>query len=114
MTNNDQQNNTGFFKGSGGRVLITVISALIIWGLMFLFIMYLDFAPVTLIIAGVCAFFGWRALNRIQPSMFIWMPLAGWFFYIFIKFFLAMVIGLFVAPFIIGRRFGGNIHDSIQ
>ena len=107
---NNQQN---FFKGSGGRILITAISALVIWGLMVVFI-YSDIYPIVLIIAGVCAFFGWRALSRIQPTMFVWMSWVGWLVYFAVKFFLSVAIGFFIAPFVIGKKIGESIHDNIQ
>ena len=107
---NNQQN---FFKGSGGRVLITAISALIIWGLMVVFI-YADIPIITLAIAGVCSFFGWRVLNRIQPAMFLWMSWVGWLVYFVVKFFIAVAIGFFIAPFIFGKKLAGSIQDSIK
>ena len=102
-----------FFKGPGGRILITAISALVIWGLMIVFI-YSDIYPVVLAIAGVCAFFGWKALNKIQPTMFVWMSWVGWLVYFAIKFFLSVAIGFFIAPFAIGKKIGGSIHESIR
>lgn len=52
----------------------------------------------------VFAYFGWKMLNRIQPAMFIWMPLVGWIIYLSVKFFLAAMIGAFVAPVVIGKK----------
>ena len=62
------------------------------------------------IVALVCAVFGWQALNRFTPDMFIWMPIIGWINYIIIKFIISYFIGLFVAPYLIGSR----IADSIE
>lgn len=56
----------------------------------------------------VCVIFGWQALNKIQPAMFVWMPLGGWLVYFFIKFILSYLVGVFVAPYIIGK----NIADK--
>ena len=113
VENNNQQGGANFFRGPGGRILITAISALIIWGLMVVFISS-DNSPLVLIVAGVCAFFGWRALNRIQPTMFVWMSWAGWVAYFLIKFFLSVAIGFVIAPFILGKKLGYRIQDSIQ
>lgn len=56
----------------------------------------------------ICAFFGWRALTAIQPEMFLWMSLFGWLMYFLIKFILSALIGVFIAPFKIGKW----IHTS--
>lgn len=42
---------------------------------------------------------GWSALNKITPSIFLVMPLLGWVIYFIIKFALSMFIGIFVLPF---------------
>lgn len=57
----------------------------------------------------VCAFFGWKALNKIQPSMFLWMSWTGWLFYFFIKFLLSTMVGVFIAPYKIGQYIGGAL-----
>lgn len=41
--------------------------------------------------------FGWQALNRITPDIFLILPLAGWGIYFLIKFMLAGCIGWAVA-----------------
>lgn len=51
----------------------------------------------------ICIFFGWRALNAIQPEMFLWMSLFGWLIYFLIKAMLSLFIGVFVAPIKIGK-----------
>jgi hypothetical protein len=38
----------------------------------------------------------------------------GWLLYFFIKTLLSAAIGLFVAPFIIGKKIGAVIHKSIE
>ena len=102
-----------FFKGSGGRILITAICAVVIWGLMVVFI-YSNLTPLVLVVAAICAYFGWLTLNKLQPSMFIWMSWMGWIIYFLIKFFLSVAIGFIIAPFVIGKKIGGSIHDSIR
>lgn len=49
----------------------------------------------------IFAFFGWRALNKIQPAMFVWMPLIGWVIYFYVKFILSAIVGVFVTPVVI-------------
>ena len=91
--------------GPGSKALFTAASAMMIWGAMISGI-YSSSNTVVYTIAGVCAFFGWKSLNRIQPAMFIWMSGAGWLAYFFIKSLLAIVIGFFVAPITISKKIG--------
>ena len=49
----------------------------------------------------IFAFFGWRALNKIQPAMFVWIPLIGWVIYFCVKFILSAIVGVFVTPVVI-------------
>ena len=56
-------------------------------------------------------FFGWRALNRIQPSMFLWMNFTGWMIYFVVKVILAIAVGLFVAPYQIAKAISNIFGD---
>jgi len=108
-----QDNQQSFMKGPGGRILVTAASAVVIWGLMIAFLLT-ELYPLTIPIACICVYFGWKALTRIQPRMFLWMSWMGWLIYFFIKIILSAAIGLFVAPFVIGKKVGGTIHEAIQ
>jgi len=53
----------------------------------------------------ICAFYGcigmqygWRALNSITPSMFIVLPIVGWFIYFVVKAVISGIIGFFITP----------------
>ena len=107
------QEKQSFMKGSGGRLLITAVSAVVIWGLM-TFFYFSKSNELVLVVAAVCGFFGWRALNKIQPAMFIWMSWVGWLIYFAIKFLLSVAIGFCITPFILGKKLGGSIHDNMQ
>jgi hypothetical protein len=50
---------------------------------------------------------GWSALNRITPNVFLFLPLNGWIFYFVIKFALSLTIGMFVTPFKIYQIING-------
>lgn len=63
-------------------------------------------------IALICAIVGWKTVSMIQPSMFIWMPLAGWVIYFIIKFLVAYFVGLFVAPYTIGNKITEVINSK--
>ena len=47
-------------------------------------------------IAG--AFWGWKVISFIQPTMFLFLPIVGWFLYFLIKFTLSMVVGIVAMP----------------
>ncbi len=64
------------------------------------------------LLALVCAVAGWRVINMIQPSMFIWMPLVGWIIYFVIKFIIAYFVGLFVAPYTIGSKIAETLNNN--
>lgn len=41
---------------------------------------------------------GWRALNKITPDIFLFMPIVGWIIYFAIKAFLSVIIGWIAMP----------------
>lgn len=102
-----------FFRLLGSRWVITTICAIVIWGLI-IFAISVGSQELVAVIGIGCAILGWKALTRIQPSMFLWMSWAGWVVYFFIKFILAIIIGYFITPFYIGKAIGEKIHESIQ
>ena len=53
-------------------------------------------SPAGILLAGIP--YGWAILNRITPSMFLWMSWVGWLIYFFIKFLLAYFIGIIALP----------------
>ena len=59
------------------------------------------------IVFAFCAlfvYFGWKALNRITPSIFLIMPVVGWIFYFTIKFIIAYFVGVVIAPYKIAKK----------
>lgn len=42
---------------------------------------------------------GWSALSRITPNVFLIMPLVGWGIYFLVKLVLSLMIGMFITPF---------------
>lgn len=98
---------TGFLKTGTGRTVITVIAAIVIWAIFAS--LWMSGSEASIIVILICTIFGWKALNRIQPVMFLWLPIAGWIIYFTIKFVLSALVGLFVAPFVIGREIGRKI-----
>lgn len=51
---------------------------------------------------------GWQWLNRIQPSMFLFLPVIGWLFYFGFKFLLAYFVGVVAFPVNLYRFWKGN------
>lgn len=42
--------------------------------------------------------YGWALLNRVQPSMFLWLSWVGWLVYFFIKLLIAYLVGVVALP----------------
>ncbi len=111
---NTENSGSGFrdFLASGaGYVVLSIIIAAIIWGITVA--LWTSEGEAALVVILICAVFGWQALNSIQPAMFIWMSWTGWIIYFCVKFILSAMIGLFVAPFKIGKWIAGAISGSM-
>lgn len=77
-------------------------------------LMLQSFGPGAAFIAILlCGYFGWRALNRITPSMFLIGNMDFWVAYFVVKGIFAAMIGMFVAPFQIGKMISGWINNQI-
>ena len=101
-----------FLASDVGYYVLSFVIAIIIWGIAVA--LWTSQGELALIVILACAFFGWRALNSIQPAMFIWMSWTGWIVYFCIKFILSAIIGLFVAPFKIGKLIARAINGLIM
>ena len=102
-----------FFASKAGKVAITVASAAIIYGLI-IAALSTGAGALFWITAIACGYFGWKALNRITPDIFLFMSIAGWFVYFFIKGMLSVVIGAFVAPFKLGKMVSDYAHRRLN
>lgn len=103
-----------FFAGFMGRVVLTVIFYLVIWGAMLAFISAFDAPIFAVIFAVVFIYFGWKALSRITPEVFVIMPVGSWIAYFIIKGFLAFFLGVFVAPFVLGKALSCKVADQLR
>lgn len=102
-----------FFASKAGRITITLLFLVLIWGFIFLLVeLEAEYGAIAL--AVICGFFGWRALNRITPNIFLFMSWVGWLFYFTIKGSLAFLIGLFVAPFQISKWIANAIGNALE
>ena len=93
-----------------GRITMIVLFVVIFYGLIMA-----GLASNNMAILGItlllCAYFGWRALNRITPSMFVIMSINAWVIYFLVKGLLSIIIGGFVAPFQIGKMLSNFISE---
>ena len=102
-----------------GKILFFVIYFVLFLGLM-AFVMYKveDGSKVAMGVgvayAVIALPFGWRALNRITPDVFLIMPIIGWLIFFLIKGFLSLLIGGFALPFVIVKAFSDVTSNAIR
>ncbi len=102
-----------FLASAGGRILLTVVFAAIIYGLL-IAMLETDNTVVLGIILVVCGYFGWKSLNKITPNLFLWMPLASWAIYYLVKGLLSIIIGAFIAPVWIGKKISSTVMEYVD
>jgi hypothetical protein len=92
-----------FLASVGGRVVITIVLAAIIYGLIGL-LAGTENTIIMVILCIGCGYFGWQSLNKITPNLFLWMPLGAWAIYYIVKGLLSVCVGTIVAPLWLGKR----------
>lgn len=102
-----------FLASTGGKFLITIVFIIIIYGILILSLTYGSTVILGIVLFG-CAYFGWKALNKITPDIFLWMSIGGWAIYFLIKGLLSAIIGAFVAPFQIGIMISNKINEILN
>lgn len=102
-----------FLASNTGKILITFIGIIVIFGVL-LWAIGSDNTAVAGVAFVVCAFFGWRALNRITPNIFLFMSFTGWIIYFLIKGLLSIFVGVFVAPFQISKMISDAINNRLN
>ncbi len=102
-----------FLSTTLGRVVVTIVSAIIIFGI-FLIAIETEITILCIIIFAVCAYFGWRVLDFITPNIFLIMPIGGWILYYVIRGALSFMVGFFVAPFQIGAMVSRAVKESMN
>lgn len=94
--------NKNFLQSKSGKYLIILICYIVIYGFMAVLHRYgLEYGQL-IVLAGI--YFGWKGLSKIQPAMFIWMPIVGWLIYLLVKLFLSACIGIFILPYVLGDK----------
>ncbi len=83
------------------------------FGVLLLVLTVFDQPIVAVILAIVVSYYGWQALSKITPNFFLIMPIGAWVAYYVVKGVLAFFLGVFVAPFIIGKRIALKISNTL-
>ncbi|MBQ8783095.1 MAG: hypothetical protein IJZ57_04910 [Clostridia bacterium] len=97
-----------------GKVVMIVVLYAIIFTLVALLVeFYHGPEIVQLIVILIFGFFGWKALDRIQPRMFLFLPVIGWVIYIAVKGVLSAIVGMFVTPFVISKKIAQEIQKTL-
>ena len=107
-----------FLGSTLGRWVMTVVFAVAIWGLMYLFLfLQAVIGEVGLFLALPLAIFvtimGWKTLSRITPEIFVFMPLGGWLIYFVVKFILSVFVGYFTVPIYLGKKISEKVQQRI-
>lgn len=105
-----------FLTTSTGGIVLTLICYIVCIGIMLIVGSFGNSAGgsnvgsiLSLIVVGVWAVFGWKGLSKIQPNIFLIMPIGGWVIYILIKGFLSIVLGIFIAPYQISKMIRNSL-----
>ena len=97
-------------SGIGKAVMIVALYGIIL-GIFLLLIFNVETLSILYIL--LFCYFGWRALDRIQPEMFLIMPVGHWVIYFLVKGILSLLVGMFVTPFVIANKITQTIQESI-
>lgn len=113
VMNNNNSGFKGFLLSGAGKAVMIAVFYILIFGIIMLFVQT-DSAYLALIFMVIFAYFGWKSLDKIQPDIFLILPIIGWIIFFVIKFVLSLVIGIFVAPFQISNKIVEVIQNSIS
>ena len=91
-----------FLLSGVGRATMIALFYIIIFGIVMASVAT-DNPYIAVIEMFIFAYFGWKSLNKIQPNIFLIMPVSGWVIYFVVKFVLSFLIGIFIAPFQIAK-----------
>lgn len=103
-----------FLASKGGRIVLTIVFAVIIYGIVFWLLNVVN-ESIVFVIGIACAFFGWKFLQDIiTPELFSFADPYGWLFCFFVKLLLSAIIGLFVAPFWLGKKISNSVMKYVD
>jgi len=105
-----------FLNSDRGRIPVIIGSMVVVYGLFFLSIAFLPTIGMILALAGIPV--GWKAVTRFEQRVLsgwiIWGTWWFWLIWFFVKLLIAYALGLIILPFIIGKRFGTQAHDTMS
>lgn len=109
-----------FLCSSAGKAVMIIVGYLVIL-LGFLLCFHImssnpgeNFFVFVIVAELIFAIFGWRALNKITPRYFLILPIIGWIIFFFVKLLLSMLIGSFVAPFVVSKGIANIVQKSMK
>jgi len=112
MSNKEKEFRAFLCSGVGKGIMIAIFY-LLFFGVFALLVGVLDKMEfIAFIYLALFCYFGWKALNKIQPNMFLVLPIGGWVLYYVIKGILAFFVGIFVAPFVIANKIAECIQHA--
>ncbi|MBO5104153.1 MAG: hypothetical protein J6B74_03715 [Ruminococcus sp.] len=87
------------------KIIIFLISYVVTFGIVALVAGLASSAGegIAIVFLTVLTIFGWRFINFITPSYFIWLPLAGWVIYIIVKCIVSAFLGIFIIPYHVAK-----------
>ena len=104
-----------FLLSPVGKFAMIAILYFVVMGLIYLTLAVFENASfVAVIMAVFLAYFGWQALSKITPNLFLIMPVGGWIAYYVVKGVLSFFLGVFVAPFVISRKIVKSLEESLS
>ena len=112
------ENNADKFKNFivspfGKIVLILILYFIVMGGLLGLLTLLQGASFIIVIFAFAFSYFGWQALSKITPRVFLIMPVGGWIAYFVIKGALSFFLGVFVAPYVIAKKIVEGLQKSL-
>ncbi len=97
----------------GKVVLILILYFVVMGGLLGILTLLQDASFIIVIFAILFSYFGWQALSKITPKVFLIMPVGGWIAYFVIKGALSFFLGVFVAPYVIAKKIVEGVQKRI-
>ena len=104
-----------FLCSGAGTISMIILFYALIFGLFTMLItLFENSTVVVLIFVVVFAYFGWKALNKINLNVILIMPVGKWVVYYAVKGILSLVIGVFVAPFVLAKKIANEIQATAK
>ena len=98
-----------------GKAAMIIVLYFAIMGLAYVVLVAFEGVPVVAVIMAIAfGYFGWQALSRITPNVFLIMPVGGWIAYYIVKGLLSFFLGVFVAPFVIAKKVTTAIQNNLS